>query len=157
MGAATLVGVCAGLVTAALALAGFWLALGSRIQRGESNSETAVQIGAENAEAIKDLAKEIDHLREHAGDALDQARRSFVETVDHVRREFGQTVEAIRSKVHGFETWSRDEFMRKQSFNDAVSRIETGQAKRDEQLEKRLDRLEGKLDRAMQSKHPSGD
>jgi hypothetical protein len=48
----------------------------------------------------------------------------------------------MQVKIHEIETWSRDEFVRKQSFESAMVRLDT-----------RLDRIENKIDSLRQ--HPA--
>lgn len=66
--------------------------------------------------------------------------------LDALGRSFGETAAAIRQKVHDIETWSRDEFVRKGSFENVMTRMEkTGGAQFDK-IEARLERMEGKID-----------
>lgn len=127
----------AGFLLAALGYAGFWMARGEKQGQNEADARHALQMVAENAEQIKLNIK-----------AIDEHRHDMLEAGDRIRQEFGQTVEAIRVKVHGFETWARDEFMRKQSFESVISRLESAQNRRDEALDRRLARIEEKIDDA---------
>src|SRR5690349_11321830 len=54
---AALIGAAAGVVSAAISFAGFWLALGGRLGKVEAKAEDALQTGAEAAEAAE-AAKE---------------------------------------------------------------------------------------------------
>jgi hypothetical protein len=60
-----------------------------------------------------------------------------------IRHEFGETASAIRQKIHDVETWNRDNFVRKESFELVVRRIESS-------IEKLGDRFEDKLDRLVE-------
>lgn len=50
-------------------------------------------------------------------------RAEIVESGDKIRREFGETSAALRAKIHEFETWSRDEFLRKKSFYEVTKEM----------------------------------
>lgn len=73
-----------------------------------------------------------------------------IEAAEH---GFGETARATQTNIHEIEKWARDEFVRKGSFENVMSRIETSQATRDDRLEKRLDRLDAKLDELQARKH----
>lgn len=69
------------------------------------------------------------------------AHRTEIDSAfETMRRETGETAAALRTKIHEIETWARDEFVRKNSFENALSRIE-----------KSVDRLSEKLDEFRQS------
>lgn len=68
------------------------------------------------------------------------------ELADILRREFGETAKAIQAKVHQFELWSRDEFVRKQSFMLVIGETKKMIEDQGDRIEKRLDRMEGKID-----------
>lgn len=65
-----------------------------------------------------------------------------------MRREIGETFHAQRTKIHEIETWSRDTFVRKDSFEIVIGRLE-------KTIEKLGDKLESKLDRLDQKIHPA--
>lgn len=132
-----IIGAAAGVVSAGIAAAGFWLALGGRIGKAEASGETAVQVAAEVEADLKSFA-----------DKLGKLEKEMIEIADRVRREFGETVTAMQQKIHEFETWARDEFVRKQSFEAMMARTEKAQELRDERLDKRLERIENKIDEA---------
>ena len=66
---------------------------------------------------------------------------------DTMRREFGESVSALRQKVHEVETWSRDHFVRRDSFEVVVREIRDAITTQGEKIDKRLDRIDEKLDR----------
>jgi hypothetical protein len=66
--------------------------------------------------------------------------------LDQMGRSFGETAQAIRQKVHDIETWARDEFVRKGSFEGAVNRMEVTVGSQFAKLEARLERMEAKID-----------
>jgi hypothetical protein len=85
-------------------------------------------------------------------DTVDQMRQECDEKVELAERRFGETVTAMQNKIHEFETWTRDTFVRRGSLGEAVTRLEQSVADRDIRLEKRFDRLEAKFDAIMASK-----
>lgn len=67
--------------------------------------------------------------------------RSGVERGDTIRHEFGETASAMRQKMHDMETWNRDNFVRKESFELVVSRIEKSMEKLGDRFEEKLDKI----------------
>ena len=63
-----------------------------------------------------------------------------------MRKEFGETAAAIRAKVTEVELWSRDNFVKRGSFEQAMERMEKNVASLGDRIEARLLRMEGKLD-----------
>jgi hypothetical protein len=66
--------------------------------------------------------------------------RDSVGRGDNIRQETGEMGAALRQKVHEMETWNRDTFVRKDSFELVVGRIEKS-------IEKMTDKLEDKIDK----------
>lgn len=85
-------------------------------------------------------------IREEADEKIKAVDTRCDLLADVLRREFGETAKAALQKIHELEIWSRDEFVRKQSF--VIVNQETRQAIQDQgdRIEKRLDRMENKLD-----------
>jgi hypothetical protein len=77
---------------------------------------------------------------------LATAEKQTVIDLDVARRDFGETVSAIRSKVHEVETWARDEFVRKNSFENVIGRMEKSIESMSDKIDKRLERLTEKID-----------
>jgi len=69
-----------------------------------------------------------------------------------LRRETGEIAAALRQKVNEVELWARDNFVRRDSFLLATSRIETSVTTMGQQIEARLVRMEDKLDIAARAK-----
>lgn len=85
--------------------------------------------------------------REYIDAQIDNLQRDIVNLekagmarADTLRHEFGETGAALRVKIHEVETWNRDTFVRKDSFEMVISRIEKS-------MEKAWDRFEEKLDK----------
>lgn len=74
---------------------------------------------------------------------LNNHQASVAERFDAMRHEAGEMGSALRTKIHEVETWNRDTFVRKESFDLVVSRFEKS-------LEKMTDRLENKIDKAIE-------
>jgi hypothetical protein len=73
---------------------------------------------------------------------LDREALSRAETMRHETGEMGS---AIRQKLHEIEVYSRDTFVRKDSFDQAVTRLE-------KTFEKGFDKLEVAIDRLREEK-----
>lgn len=78
--------------------------------------------------------------------SVDVIRKECDEKVEISERRFGETISAMQAKIHEFETWTRDTFVRRDSFSQAIVRMENGVAERDLRFDKRFDRLEAKFD-----------
>jgi hypothetical protein len=72
--------------------------------------------------------------------------KQAVVDLDVARREIGEAVAAIRTKVHEIETWARDEFVRKNSFEIVIGRMEKSIETLGDKIDKRLERLTEKID-----------
>lgn len=82
-------------------------------------------------------------------EAINASRDDIEDKQDRMTREFGETVTAIRQKVHEIETWARDEFVRKSSFDNAMGRVEKMLGDQFDRIEIRMDRMEKKIDDKM--------
>lgn len=96
---------------------------------------------------VRTLEKE---MRENFDAQIDNVQRDVVKlersNIDRgeaIMREFGETCAAIRQKLHDVEVYTRDTFVRKDSFELVVGRLEKS-------LEKMTDRLETKIDKAVE-------
>lgn len=79
-------------------------------------------------------------------DAIAKSRDEIEERQDRISRDFGETAAAIRQKVHEIETWARDEFVRKDSFESILTRSERTISEQFREIKDRLERMEGKID-----------
>lgn len=68
-------------------------------------------------------------------------QRESLGRADTIRHEFGETASAIRQKIHDVETWNRDTFVRKESFEMVVNRIEKSMEKLGDRFEEKLDKV----------------
>jgi len=78
---------------------------------------------------------------------LADIQRQQLEEVAGLRREAGESIAAIRTKVHEIETWARDEFVRKGSFETVVARMEKGIEGLGEKSERRLDKMAERIEK----------
>lgn len=72
--------------------------------------------------------------------------RNSADRADIIRHEFGETGAAIRQKIHEVETWSRDTFVRKESFEQALRRIESSMDKAVGSMNKTVDRIDARVE-----------
>lgn len=86
-------------------------------------------------------------------ETVEQMRQECDEKVDQSERRFGETITAMQNKIHEFEKWTRDTFVRRESFGEALTRFETGVTERDQRFDKRFDRLEAKFDELIARKN----
>lgn len=93
--------------------------------------------------------------REYTDAQIDNLQRDIttmaaasVERAETLRHDVGEMGSALRTKIHEVETWNRDNFVRKESFDLVVSRIEKS-------MEKLGDRVEEKLEKLWEQAHRS--
>jgi predicted nucleic acid-binding Zn-ribbon protein len=72
-------------------------------------------------------------------EAIETARDEIELKQERYVREVGESLSAIRQKIHDVETWSRDTFVRRDSFAAAIAELGL-------RIEKRIDKLEFKMD-----------
>lgn len=94
---------------------------------------------------FRDLEKE---MREDSDDKIksikadyDKAVREHMNDLDTMRHEFGETVAAVRTKIHDVEMWNRDTFVRKDSFEMVIGRLEKSIEKLGDKIEDRIDKM----------------
>lgn len=96
--------------------------------------------------AVVGLTWGLGKIRDTVRDAIDVHRKKIDEEIDTLRHEFGETVQAIRMKVTEVELWTRDNLVKKESFGLVTDRISREVRDLGERLDKRLERMEGKID-----------
>lgn len=69
---------------------------------------------------------------------------------EHVRREIGETIQAMQTKIHEFEKWSRDSFVRRDSFVLVTKDIREGMQAQSASADSRLKDIDAKLDRLIE-------
>jgi hypothetical protein len=129
-----------------------WLTLAMRYENRltgtTKDSLAALQTAAEAVEHTQALERKIELCDKERAQEIARLSKEIIEVADRVRREVGESLKAIQTKIHDFETWSRDEFVRKKSFEAFIERWEKLADARDKNLSDRLDRIENKLDAA---------
>lgn len=90
---------------------------------------------------VDDQIEKVDAQIENVARDVSSHRTSTADRFESVRHETGEMGSALRTKIHEVETWNRDTFVRKESFELIVGRIEKS-------IEKLGDKLEDKLERA---------
>jgi hypothetical protein len=93
------------------------------------------------------IATERREIDEAHSEAVSIIHRQHSTSLETIRREFGEVVSALRQKVHEIETWSRDHFVRRDSFEHVIGEIKDMIAGQGEKIDKRLERIDEKLDR----------
>jgi hypothetical protein len=91
----------------------------------------------------KEMREEFDAEIDNVQRDIVKLERLNVDRCETIMREFGETCSAIRQKLHDVEVYTRDTFVRKDSFELVVGRLEKS-------LEKMTDRLETKIDKAVE-------
>ncbi|MGJ5000594.1 hypothetical protein ACQR10_04670 [Bradyrhizobium sp. HKCCYLRH2060] len=124
------------LITLIIMIAGGGAGVVWRLTRVETNIRDKI------AEETKVLKQDIATLTVKMAAIEKQA----VVDLDIARREIGEAVAAIRTKVHEIETWARDEFVRKNSFEAVIARVEKSLDQLGDRIDKRLERLAEKMD-----------
>ncbi|MCW5693309.1 MAG: hypothetical protein KIT48_13190 [Pseudolabrys sp.] len=85
--------------------------------------------------------------RDAVDTAVDKSRAELNEKAETIRREFGETIKALQAKISDFEKWTRDTFVRRDSFLKVTDEVKQALTDRDASADKRFDRLEDKIDK----------
>jgi hypothetical protein len=98
--------------------------------------------------ALVGLTWGLSKIRDTIRDEIETHRIAFDADIDGLRREFGETAQAIRQKINDVEIWGRDNYVKKDSFTTVTDRISREILSIAERLDKRLERMEIKIDAA---------
>jgi hypothetical protein len=101
-----------------------WTLYERRLSAVEAEATNALQTGAEAEQRLEELA-------ESNGDT---------------RLDVGETVRAMQQKISDVEKWARDTFVRKESFDAVLARLERAQEVRDDRLERQFNAIVSRLD-----------
>lgn len=96
--------------------------------------------------AIVGLTWGLSKIRDTVRDQIDARREEVDEDIEKLRREFGETSAALRTKVTEVELWARDNLVKKDSFGVVTDRISTELKNFAERIDRRLERMEEKID-----------
>ncbi|UGY23161.1 hypothetical protein HU675_0035180 [Bradyrhizobium septentrionale] len=124
------------IVTAIGALAtivGFWTRYSDRITKAEAAA--AATAAAEAKRAAEAAIAEVKRTSEAA---IGEAKRDAQAASQHAAE--------LAAKLYQVEIWSRDEFVRKSSFEMVVSRLERGFAELKQDISGRLDRMTDRIE-----------
>lgn len=94
-------------------------------------------------------ARQKDALAEHRqqmNNTVAEVRQQAFEQAERTRRDFGETIAAMQTKIHEFETWTRDTFVRRDSFMVVIQETKALIQVNGEKIDKRLDKIEEKID-----------
>lgn len=91
---------------------------------------------------IRDLEK---GMRSEMEDRTNERDQQLNDRDARLHREIGETFHAQRTKIHEIEMWTRDTFVRKDSFEIVVGRLEKSIEKMTDRLETKIDRLDEKI------------
>ena len=92
------------------------------------------------------LSNKIADMEARLRNDIIEAKTELETRQDTSTRENGEGLAAIRQKVHEVEMWIRDTFVRRDSFLQVIAEVKTGFNDLGTRLEKRLDRMEEKID-----------
>ena len=84
--------------------------------------------------------------------ALTAHRREIDDELDRVRREFGEGLTALRQKTVEIELYTRDTFVRRESFLEATKGMNEAVRTLSDRLDAKLEKLDAKLERL--GEHP---
>lgn len=92
------------------------------------------------------LSSKLSTMEQSLRVSINEAKNEIEDRQDRMTRDAGETASAIRQKIHEIETWARDEFVRKNSFELVLSRTERVMGEQFGKIDARLERMETKLD-----------
>lgn len=78
--------------------------------------------------------------------SIASSRAEIDERIEAIRREFGETGHALREKIAQVELYTRDTFVRRDSFYKVSDDLAAKLTAMDDKIDKRLERMEGKID-----------
>lgn len=88
----------------------------------------------------------IRRIGEKVEEKIESHRIIFDGEMDTVRREVGEIATAIRSKIQEVELFTRDTFVRRDSFMEAMRGFGTDMRSQFDKIDARLERMEAKID-----------
>lgn len=85
-------------------------------------------------------------MEKRLNDAITQTRKDVETDLNQVQANFGETVTAMQQKIHEFETWTRDTFVRRDSFALVTKENREATNALSDRLSGDIGRLEIKID-----------
>lgn len=121
------VGVYIGIGTFAMAVVGYAIKL-------------TWQVGRIEQEVRDDMDAQIDNVQRD----IKTMERDSLARAETLRHETGEMGSAIRQKIHDVEMFTRDTFVRKDTFEAVMTRIEKSIDKLGDRLEEKIDKMKGR-------------
>ncbi|WP_338701925.1 hypothetical protein V5279_21515 [Bradyrhizobium sp. 26S5] len=114
-----------------LTIIGFWTRYSDRITKAEAAAAAAATAAAGAATAAAEVKRA-------AEIAIAEAKREAQAAAEEAR--------ALAAKLYQVEIWSRDEFVRKTSFENVIRRLEAGFGELKSDIGGRLDRMTDRIE-----------
>lgn len=89
----------------------------------------------------KEIRDDLDAQIDNVSRDVVKIERAGMERAETLRHEFGETGAALRTKIHEVETWNRDTFVRRESFEMVIGRLEKSIEKLGDKIETRIERM----------------
>ena len=121
------VGIYIGIGTFAMAVVGYAIKLTWQVSRVEQ-------------EVRDDMDAQIDNVQRD----IKTMERDSLARAETLRHETGEMGSAIRQKIHDVEMFTRDTFVRKDTFEAVMTRIEKSIDKLGDRLEEKIDKMKGR-------------
>ncbi len=138
-----LIATLGGVVTAVMAVLGFWTK--NVIDRISGAKEVASKAQGIAEIALQEAAEA--KLENHeTRELLDQVIRDMHEEIQRIGREVGESNAAIRQHITELAFFARDNFARKDDLAAAVLKIEAGQIRTDAKIETGQANIDKKID-----------
>ena len=102
--------------------------------------------------AVIALTWGLSRVRDAVREEIDSNRDRLEADIDNLGRSFGETVAAVREKVREVELFTRDTFIRRDSFYKSWELLSADIKAQFSRLDSRLERMETKLDSGKSSK-----
>jgi hypothetical protein len=116
---------------------GIYISVGTLLALITAVVKLTWKLGEIEAEVRADMGAEIDNVTRD----VRMNERAATDRAETLRHEFGETGAALRTKIHETETWNRDTFVRKDSFEMVIGRLEKSIDKLGDKIEDRLDKM----------------
>jgi hypothetical protein len=110
----------------------------------------AVKVTRSLSDMESRLKQSIMQQRDAIDSDIELSRRETTASVDTLRGHVGELGAALRTKIHEVETWARDTFVRRDSFQLVVQEIKSEIKQAAATSEQKLERIEQKLDKLQQ-------
>lgn len=85
-------------------------------------------------------------IKQAISSEIERHRERFEHDVDSIRLNIGEVAAALRQKVTEVELFTRDTFMRRDSFYETINSVRQDIRGQFEKIDTRLERMEAKID-----------